>query len=215
MYKLYNVKRWGSMSAHFVLEELGVPYQNVWMTPDQVKAPAFRDISPLALVPALGLSDGRAVVESAAIVSFLTSAHPEQGLAPPAGTNDHAVYLSALTFMAVNLYPYINLASDAGPLAETPDQESTVRRKAEALSIDAFDILDRQLAEDGPYLAGDQFSAADIYLFMLTIWARPSEQALLARCRNVAAVADHVRRRPRLKAALESHGVLVPGTMAA
>ena len=34
MYKLYNVKRWGSISAHLVLEELDVPYQNVWMTRD-------------------------------------------------------------------------------------------------------------------------------------------------------------------------------------
>jgi hypothetical protein len=33
MYKLYNVKRWGSISAHLVLEELGVPYQNIWLTP--------------------------------------------------------------------------------------------------------------------------------------------------------------------------------------
>lgn len=215
MYKLYNVKRWGSMSAHFVLEELGVPYQNVWMTPEQVKAPAFRDISPLGLIPALGLSDGRAIVESAAIVSFLTCAHPEQGLAPPPGTNDHAVYLSALTFMAVNLYANINLATDAATLSETPEQESAVRRRAEALSIAAFDVLDKQLAEDGPYLAGEQFSAADIFLFMLTIWARPSEQAILARCRHVAAVSDHVRQRPRLKAALEAHGVLTAGSMAA
>ena len=28
MYKLFNVKRWGSMGVHLVLEELGVPYQS-------------------------------------------------------------------------------------------------------------------------------------------------------------------------------------------
>ena len=215
MYKLYNVKRWGSMSAHLVLEEMGVPYQNVWMTPEQIKAPAFRDISPLGLIPALGLSDGRAITESAAIVSFLTSAHPETGLAPASGTNDHAVYLSALTFMAVNLYPYINLVTDPAPLSESPEQEAAVRRKAEALSNRAFDILEKQLAEDGPFLAGDAFSAADIYLFMLTIWAPPSEQEIRSRFPHIAAVTDHVRERPRLKAALEAHGVLVPGSIAA
>ena len=37
MYKLYNVKRWGSMAPHLVLEELGLPYQNIWMTPQQVR----------------------------------------------------------------------------------------------------------------------------------------------------------------------------------
>jgi len=91
MYKLYNVKRWGSMSAHFVLEELGVPYQNIWMTPEQVKAPEFRDLSPLGLIPVLGLRDGRTVVESSAIVLFLTDSHPDRGLAPKPGGEDHAL----------------------------------------------------------------------------------------------------------------------------
>ena len=32
MYKLYNVKAWGSMCVHFLLEEMDVPYTNIWMT---------------------------------------------------------------------------------------------------------------------------------------------------------------------------------------
>jgi len=32
MYKLYNVKAWGSMGVHFLLEEMAVPYTNIWMT---------------------------------------------------------------------------------------------------------------------------------------------------------------------------------------
>ena len=43
MYKLYNVKAWGSMSVHFLLEEMAVPYTNIWMTPEQVAAPEYRD----------------------------------------------------------------------------------------------------------------------------------------------------------------------------
>ena len=63
MYKLYNVKGWGSMAPHFVLEEMDLAYENVWMTPEQVRQPAFREISPLGLIPALGLDDGRAIFE--------------------------------------------------------------------------------------------------------------------------------------------------------
>ena len=117
--------------------------------------------------------------------------------------------------MAVNLYPYINLALDPEHLAETPEQEKLVKRKAEARCTEIFGLLDRRLAEEGPYLVGEEFSAADIYLFMLTIWALPSEEALLARCPHIAELAGRVRRRPRLKAALEAHGVLVPGSLAA
>jgi len=212
MYKLYNVKRWGSISAHLVLEELDVPYQNVWMTPEQVRAPEFREISPLGLIPALGLSNGRAIAESAAIVAFLTDSHPDKGLAPPIGSDDHAQYLSALVFMAVNLYPSINLAFDGGQLAETEEQNAVIRRKGGQFSLGVFDILENRLAEDGPFLLGDNFSAADIYLFMLTLWAYPSERAVLERYPHIAKVAEHVRSRPRLKAALDAHGALAVQT---
>ena len=50
MYKLYNVKAWGSMSVHFLLEEMAVPYTNIWMTPEQVAAPAPAAV--VARVPA-------------------------------------------------------------------------------------------------------------------------------------------------------------------
>lgn len=208
MYKLYNVKRWGSLSAHLVLEELGVPYQNIWLTPEQVRAPEFREISPLGLIPALGLPDGRAITESAAIVAFLTDAHPEAGLAPSIGSNDHAVYLSSLVFMATNIYPAIELAFDARPLADSEEQIAVIRRKSVQKSLDLFEIIEARLAEDGPFMTGDNYSAADIYLFMLTIWGHPSEQAVLERYPHIASVVEHVRARPRLKAALEAHGAL-------
>jgi glutathione S-transferase len=211
MYKLYNVKRWGSMSAHFVLEELGVPYQNIWMTPEQVKAPEFRDLSPLGLIPVLGLRDGRTVVESSAIVLFLTDSHPDRGLAPKPGGEDHALYLSSMAFMAVNLYPTINLAIDAEAITDTREQNDVVKAKAATHEARLFDIMDGRLAKEGPFIMGEKFTAADLYLFMLTVWAHPSEHALLARCPNIARLAQAVRERPRLKAALEAHGVLEPG----
>ena len=210
MYKLYNVKRWGSMSAHFVLEELGVPYQNIWMTPEQVRTPEFREVSPLGYIPVLGLGDGRSIVESSAIVAFLTDSHPDKGLAPQPGSGDHAVYLSALAFMAVNIYTTINLEYAAEALTNTPEQLDVVKTKGVAHEAYLFDIVEKRLAKEGPYMLGESYSAADIYLFMLMIWAHPSELALLDRCPNIARIAASVRGRPRLKASLEAHGVFEP-----
>jgi len=211
MYKLYNVKRWGSMSVHFVLEELGVPYQNIWMTPEQARAPEFRDISPLGYIPVLGLRDGRSIVESSAIVAFLTGSHPDRELAPQPGSDDHAVYLSALAFMAINIYSAINLSFEADALTDTPEQSEVVKAKAMEREARLFDLIENRLAKEGPYMIGERFSAADIYLFMLTIWAHASERALLNRSPNIARVAATVRARPRLKASLEAHGVFEPG----
>src|SRR5688572_29940419 len=124
MYKLYNVKTWGSISAHLVLEEMGVPYQNIWLAPEQVRAPEFREISPLGLVPALGLDDGQVIFESAAIVSFLTIAHADKHLAPEPGTPDHGMFLAWLHFMSANIYQTLNLFFGATTYCDGPDQEA-------------------------------------------------------------------------------------------
>jgi glutathione S-transferase len=208
MYKLYNVKSWGSLAPHFVLEELGVPYQNIWMTSEQVRDPKFREISPLGFVPALGLPDGRAVVESAAIVAFLTDAYPDRKLAPAPGEDDHAVYLSTLVFMSVNLYQMISIAVAPGMLGDTDAEKATIARRATETSDQLFDMIERRLAKEGPFLLGERFSAADIYLFMLSLWARPSEANHLAGRPNIARISEAVRARPKLKAALEAHGVM-------
>lgn len=194
MYKLYNVKRWGSMGVHLLLEELGVPYQNVWMTAEQVKAPEFKDVSPLGLIPAMGLPDGRTMIESAAMVSFLVSAHADKGMAPLAGTSDHGMFLSWLHFMATNVYREVDLWTDGDPRLHG-----------------LLAIIESHLGEDGPFMTGAEFSALDIYLFMLTIWGKPSEQAVLDTFPAIANVCKEVRQRPKLKAALEAHGVMKAG----
>jgi glutathione S-transferase len=95
MYKLYNIRRWGSMAPHLVLEELGVPYENVWMMPDQLAKPGFRALSPLGYIPVLGLRDGRSIIESMAIVVHLTDANRDKKLAPAPGTDDRDLFILA------------------------------------------------------------------------------------------------------------------------
>jgi glutathione S-transferase len=208
MYKLYNVKRWGSMAPHFVLEELGVPYQNIWMTPEQVRTEEFRRLSPLGFIPALGLNDGRTIVESMAIVAFLTDAHSDRKLAPKPGSDDGAAYLSSLAFLSSNVYGAMNVAEFSADYSADPAIQGKIREHAESNYHNAFDIIDRRLGKEGPFLLGEEFSAADLYLFMMTIWAKPSEGALLNRCKGIAKVSEHIRGRPKLKAALEAHGVM-------
>ena len=124
MYKLYNVKAWGSMGVHFLLEEMDVPYTNIWMTPEQVAAPEYRELSPLGYIPALGLDDGSALFESAAIVSFLVTAHPDKGMAPQPGSNEYGEFLSWLHFMSTNLYVAINMGDSDNFYARNATEEA-------------------------------------------------------------------------------------------
>lgn len=201
MYKLYNVKGWGSASAHFLLEEMGVPYTNIWMTPEQVDAPEFLELSPLGFIPALGLADGRTLFESAALVTFLVTAHPDKGLAPAAGSDDFGEFLSWLHFMGTNLYPAIPHRS--------PD--NTYPPDIVARCDGLWAILAKRLESEGPWLMGETYSALDTYAFMISLWGKPTEAALHKKFPAIAKLAKAIRARPKLKAALEAHGVMEVG----
>ena len=214
MYKLYNVKTWGSLVVHCLLEELEVPYTNIWMTPDQVRDPAFRAISPLGMIPALGLADGRTLFESAATVAFLVAAHPEKRMSPDLGSPDYGEFLMFLNFMSAEIYAIGNIGYDAGTyVAEEAAQQAIKVKVREKVDV-CWSLLEKRVAAAGPWLMGPEFSAVDIYAFMMTIWGAPSEQALLDRNPAIARLATGVRARPKLKAVLESHGVMNIGGFA-
>jgi len=210
MYKLYNVKAWGSMGVHFLLEEMGVPYTNIWMTPEQVAAPEFREFSPLGYIPALGLDDGSTLFESAAIVSFLATAHPDKGMAPQPGSNEFGEFLSWLHFMSTNLYVAINMGDAGNFYARNSSEEAFLLGKSIEKSNQLWAILAKRMVTEGPWLMGEKFSALDLYAFMLCCWSRPKEVVLHAEFPAVAKFAQAVRARPKLKAALEAHGVMEP-----
>jgi glutathione S-transferase len=71
--------------VHWMLEELGEPYQTVWLEyGSTMKAPEYLAVNPMGKVPAL--RDGDAVItESAAICAYLADRFPQRRLAPPPG----------------------------------------------------------------------------------------------------------------------------------
>jgi glutathione S-transferase len=210
MYKLYNVKAWGSLCIHFMLEEMEIPYTNIWMTPAQVSEPEFRDISPLGYIPALGLSDGSALFESAAIVTFLVTAHADKGLSPPPGTPEFGEFLAWLHFMSTNLYPAINMGDHGNIYARNADDQAFIASKSAEQSQALWAIIEKRLASEGPWLMGEHFSALDVYAFMLSLWNKPGETVLLEKFPAVARLVARLRSRPELLAALEAHGVSSP-----
>jgi glutathione S-transferase len=210
MYKLYNVKAWGSMGVHLLLEEMAVPYTNIWMTPEQVAAPEFRELSPLGYIPALGLDDGSTLFESAAIVSFLVTAHPDKGVAPQPGSNEFGGFLSWLHFMSTNLYVAISMGDMGNFYARNSTEEAFLAEKSIEKCNELWAILAKRLQSEGPWLMGENFSALDLYAFMLCCWSKPRETVLHGEFPAIAKFAQAVRARPKLKAALEAHGVMEP-----
>ena len=140
--------------ARWMLEELGEPYETVVLDfATTMKAPDYLAINPMGKVPALRHGN-RIVTECAAICTYLADAFPEAGLMPA----DRATFYRWMFFGAGPLEQAVTNA--ALKVEVPPDRRGMV----------GYGSLEQVVAtlaawlDQSPYLAGETFSAADIYV---------------------------------------------------
>lgn len=144
--------------VRWMLEEVSVPYTTTVLDfATTMRSPEYLAINPMGKVPAI--SHGKTIVtETAAICAYLADAFPEAGLAPPAGSPLRGPYYRWLFFAAG---PVEAATSNHALGFDVPDsQASKMGYGTYALTIDVLEFA----VSPGPYLLGDTFSAADIYL---------------------------------------------------
>ena len=199
-YQLYGRPNSGSLAVQIVLEEIGAPYELLWVGRDPAAVEAYRRINPTGKVPALLLPDRTPIFESAAILIHLTGAHPEANLAPAVGTSSHARFLQWMTFLSANAYEaalrlyYPERYSTAGQAAA-----GAIKEQAAADCERHFSLIHESLS---PYVLGSSRSAADAYLHMLVSWFPDS---LLTRLPKLARLAELMRERPATQKAERAH----------
>lgn len=144
--------------VRWMLEEVGQPYETkVLDYGTSMKAPEYLAINPMGKVPAIRHGDV-VVTEVAAICAYLADAFPEAGLAPVPGSAARGAYYRWLFF-------------GAGPI------EAAITNKACGFELPpgksgmagygSFEAVMETLAKAvsaNEYLAGDKFSAADLYI---------------------------------------------------
>ena len=144
--------------VRWMLEEVGQPYETRILTwgPD-LKSQDYLDINPMGKVPAVVHGDV-VVTECAAICAYLADAFPEAGLAPAVGNPARAAYYRWMFFAAGPVEAAVtNRALQLEPPAE----------RAAMVGYGSFDATMDALetAVTGrDYIAGDKFSAADVYI---------------------------------------------------
>jgi glutathione S-transferase len=152
--KLYWSPRSRSFTTLWLMEETGEPYERVLtdISTGANKTPDYLAINLMGKVPAL--ADGDAVMaESAAICTYVADRYPQAKLAPPIGDPRRAKYLQWMFFAPSCIEPAI--------LQAYLKLEIPAVSAAWGSTTQTFDVLDQAL-EKGPWLLGDDFSAADV-----------------------------------------------------
>ncbi len=204
MYKLFYALKSASMGTRVLLEEIGAPYQLIQTTVDmdEPRPPAQLAINPNGWVPVLVWDDG-AMYECAAITVFLCDRHPEANLAPEVDDPARALYLQTLVYCSRSVQNAFQLTYYPERFADTSADEPSAQRRGNRRLEETWKIIDDQVS-DNEWVLGDRFSAADIYLFMLTTWLRPAlGHPTIDEFPNVKRIADVVVQRPSVQLVYE------------
>ncbi|MCK9915299.1 glutathione S-transferase family protein [Microbacteriaceae bacterium K1510] len=162
---LYHASPSRSSVVLWMLEELGEPYDIHLLSlsaGDNLKAD-YLAVNPMGKVPALS-HNGTVITEVAAICTYLADAFPQKNLAVPIGTPQRGLYLKWLFFGPGCLEPAV--VDRAAPRKDPP-------RRA-MLGYGDFDTTMDVIAkavEKGPWLMGEQFTAADVVIGANIRWA--------------------------------------------
>ena len=179
---LYHAPNTRSSTALWMLEELGVPYDLhvLDFKKGEQREPAHLARNPMGKVPTLS-HNGGLVTEGGAVCTYLADAFPQAGLAPAIGDPARGPYLRWMFFAGSSFEPAIvdrALKREPGDKGMMPygDVDTTIDVAAGAVA-------------KGPWLLGDRFSAADVFLGAGIRWTtlfgilpkRPEFTAYIAR----------------------------------
>jgi glutathione S-transferase len=186
----------------WLCEELEIPYQLKRYARDPVTmlAPAdYKALHPIGTAPVI--TDGDLVLaESGAVVDYIIAKYGHGRLALNADHPDFAAFLYWFHFANGTLQANmgrnmilnrLNLAADNPILAAT---KARVDR--------AFDLIDARTRE-AEYLAGSEFTAADIMMGFSLTTMRYFLPYDLARCRNILGYLARIGARPAYRRAME------------
>lgn len=147
----------------------GIPLGCV-LPPDGPGSPAFRQISPLAMVPALELPDGSTLPESEVIVEYLEDTYPEPALRPSGAAECARARLLARIADLHLAEPLRELFEETrNPGCESSPVARTIPRIRNALGL-----IDHYL-DDGGYAVGTRLTTADCALVPLLFFVARCE----------------------------------------
>ena len=186
----------------WLCEELEIPYDLKCYARDAVTmlAPAdYKALHPLGTAPVI--SDGDVVLaESGAVVEYIVARYGEGRLKLSAAHLDFAQFLYWFHFANGTLQANMGRLMILNRLNLADDNQVLLGTKAR---VDrAFDLLERR-AREAEYLAGDEFTLADIMIGFSLTTMRYFQPYDLAHCPNIVRYLGRIGARPAYRRAME------------
>jgi glutathione S-transferase len=186
----------------WLCEELEIPYELKRYTRDPVTmlAPAdYKALHPIGAAPVI-TDGGLVLAESGAVVDYIIAKYGNERLTLKPDHPDFVSYLYWLHFANGTLQPVMGRNMVLNRLSPPDDNPVRVAQKAR-LDL-AFDLVEARTRE-AEYLAGKEFTAADIMMGFSLTTMRYFLPYDLARCPNIVGYLGRISQRPAYRRAME------------
>jgi len=184
-----------SLASHIILHELGVEHNLIRVDKASKRTADNKDflqINPKGYVPALELDDGRILTEGPAILQYLADTHADKKLAPQCGSFERAKLQEWLNYIGAELH------KNYGPLFAATSTAAERQAAIEKLT-NRLQFVEQQLKKTA-YIASENFSVADAYLYVILRWA-PSVSVPLEPFPAIRHYMDRLGKKPSIIAA--------------
>jgi glutathione S-transferase len=191
---LYHAAPSRSSIVHWMLEELGEPYdiELVSFKKGENHQPTYLAINPMGKLPALKHGD-TVITEAAAICTYLADEFPHAKLNVPIGNPQRGVYLKWLFFGPSCFEPAIT--ERAFPRKDPPPRSTLGFGDFETV----MDVMAKGVGAANPYLMGSRFTAADVIIGSGLRWGMMFK--LVPERPEFAAYVGRLNKRPALERA--------------
>ena len=148
----------------WMLEEVGQPYRTeILGYGTSMKSPEYLAVNPMGKVPAIS-HRGVVVTEGAAICAYLADAFPQAGLAPAVNDPKRGTYYRWMFFAAGPIESAVVARSMSWVVPEGKSGMVGFGSYEDVINAMEFAL------QNGDYLLGDTFSAADVYFGSQVAW---------------------------------------------
>jgi glutathione S-transferase len=166
--KLYYLPGACSLSDHIVLEWIGQPYESHRVAREELGSPAYLQLNPSGMVPALQEPDGWVLTENVAILNYLADKFPLAGLGGE-GARGRAEVNRWLAYLNSDLHPLFKPVFRPERFIDDTAAQEALRAKSVQRLRAYYERINTQL-HGRDWLTGTR-SFADPYLFVVLRWA--------------------------------------------
>ncbi|MBL0597331.1 glutathione S-transferase family protein [Aeromonas jandaei] len=192
-----------AVAVQIALQETGAPFtaRQLNLAAGEQRSPEYLAINPKGRVPALITEQGT-LTETPALLLYVAQRFPDAKLAPLDNPFMLARMQEVNSFLASTVHVSHAHGRRGSRWADDEQAIAAMQQKVASNMHDGFAQIEQHYLA-GPWVLGEQFSVADIYLFVVAGWLKSDGVEIS----EFPKVADHYRRmltRPAVNKALSN-----------